>query len=392
VTPDLVIIGAGAVGLACAAEASARGLRTILVERHDSFGQDTSSRNSEVIHSGIYYTPGSLKAKLCVAANRWMYDYCAAHDVWTNRCGKLVVAVGDAEIPRIEEIHRRGETNGVEGLRMLSGADAKKLEPKISCAAALLVPSAGIVDSHGLLRSYLAEAKAGGAEIVYGVTHVAAVKTPGGDTASGSGARTPGGYTLRMKERGAGHDGDTEITTPRVINAAGLCAGQVAASFGIDIDAAGYRIHPNRGHYYVIASPGGPPISRLVYPVPPANLTSLGLHLSIDRGGRCRAGPDAEYIDPSTPEQEWYRFDESRRGKFFDAVVRYMPSLRMEELSPDQVGVRAKVQKAGDPMGDFIIREESDRGLPGLVNLVGIESPGLTSSREIAKLAVQLLK
>ncbi|HLF15537.1 MAG TPA: NAD(P)/FAD-dependent oxidoreductase [Bacteroidota bacterium] len=374
-TPDVVIVGAGVVGLACAAESASRGLSTLLVERHESFGRETSSRNSEVVHSGIHYPPGSLKARLCVAANRNIYQTCEHDGVWIRRCGKLVVAVTPEEIPKLEEIFRRGEMNGVEGLRMLDAREALTLEPNIFCIAALLVPSAGIVDSHELMRSYIHHAKEHGVDIAFGVTLVGAEKTAAG-------------FKLRLREAG----GDTtDIECRCVVNAAGNSSDDVASFFGIDPDAAGYRLHPNRGHYFRVAPERGKLVSRLIYPVPPPRLTSIGIHITLDKGGQVKLGPDAEFLDPALPESEWYKFDESRENRFYEAVARYFPSLRREDLTPDQVGVRPKIQKPGEESRDFIIAEESSRGLPGLVNLIGIESPGLTCAAEIARMVFRQL-
>ena len=375
-TPDVVIVGAGVVGLACAAESASRGFSTLLVERHESFGRETSSRNSEVVHSGIHYPPGSLKARLCVTANRNLYGACERDGVWIRRCGKLVVAVTPEEIPKLEEIFRRGEVNGVEGLRMLEAREALALEPNISCTAALLVPPAGIVDSHELMRSYIHRAKENGADIVYSVSLVGAEKTAAG-------------FKLRLRESG----GDTtQIDCRYVVNAAGNSCDDVASFFGIDVDAAGYRLHPNRGHYFRVAPERGRLVSRLIYPVPPQKLTSIGIHITLDKAGQVKLGPDAEYIDPALGESEWYKFDETRRDRFFEAVVRYFPALRRDDLTPDQVGVRPKIQKPGEEASDFIIAEESSRGLPGLVNLIGIESPGLTCAAEIARMVVGELR
>ncbi len=371
--PDVVIVGAGVVGLACAAESSSRGLPTLLVERHPSFGQETSSHNSEVIHSGIYYPANSLKARLCVPANRNLYEQCAREGIWTRRCGKLVVAVTHDEVPALEAIHAKGVANGVEDLRMIGGREVSALEPEISCVAALSVPSTGLVDSHELMRSYLRRAKERGADVAYGVTLVGAEKVPGG-------------YRLRLSESGSAPGSETEIECRLVVNAAGISCDTVAALFGIDVDAAGYRIHPNRGHYFRLASRRYRPVSRLIYPVPPPKMTGIGIHITLDRAGRIRLGPDTEYIAASVPRGEWYRFDEGKRDTFYEAVVKYFPALRREDLSPDQVGVRPKIQEPGDEPRDFIIAEESSRGLPGLVNLIGIESPGLTCAAEIAKM------
>jgi L-2-hydroxyglutarate oxidase LhgO len=366
---DVLIIGGGVVGLACALESARRSRTTLLIERHESFGQETSSRNSEVIHSGIYYPTGSLKARLCPAGNTTTYNDCAEFGVWISRCGKLVVAVSPEEEPEIERLFQRGTANGVQGLRILTGAEARKLEPAIQCTSALDVPSTGILDSHGLMNAYLREAKSAGADVTFGVEFT------GGDKKDDS-------FALCLKDT-TGEE--FRLTAGVLINAAGVEADRVARSFGIDIDSAGYRVHPNRGHYYRVSMSKSRLVSRLVYPVPNPRLSDLGIHITLDRSGQMKLGPDAEYLPKGIPSSEWYKFDDSRREKFYRAVSRYFPALEEGDLAPDQVGVRSKIQAPGAPATDFVIRNESERGLPGLVNLIGIESPGLTCAREIAR-------
>jgi L-2-hydroxyglutarate oxidase LhgO len=369
VDTDVTIIGGGVVGLACAVEFAQRKLRTMLVERHDSFGQETSSRNSEVIHSGIYYATGSIRARLCLPGNDRTYADCERLDVWHRRCGKLIVAVGEDEVPVLEKLLEHGKANGLTGLELLDERDAKKLEPNIACRKAIFVPSTGIVDSHELMKAYLNEARRMGADCLFGIDFLGA--EPAAD-----------GYALEFKDmRGE----KMTLSTGMVVNAAGLSASAVAAKFGIDIAGAGYVMHPNRGHYYRVSMTKSRMVSRLVYPVPPPKLVGLGIHITLDRAGQMKLGPDNEYVDQSKPESEWYKFDESRMEKFYTAVVRYFPALGREDLTPDQVGVRPKLQAPGEPLRDWVIQEESARGLPRLVNLIGIESPGLTCARVIAE-------
>ena len=376
---DVVIIGMGVVGLACASSLARAGYSTICVERHDSFGQETSSRNSEVIHSGVYYPAGSLKARMCVSGNKSSYQECARLNVWHKRCGKLIVAVTQAEEGELEKLYRRGLANGVEGMEMISGARAGVLEPHIRCLSALQVASSGILDSHELMKAYLHEATEHGATCVFGVAFVAPEKTRDG-------------YTLQMKDT----TGEKiEISARCVVNSAGLAADKVARAFGIDIVAAGYRLYPNRGHYFRVSTSKSRLVTRLVYPIPPSNLPGLGIHITIDKAGQCKLGPDAEYLEPPFSEETWYAFDPDEAGrkeKFYKAVSRYFPALEPEDLSPDQVGVRPKLQPPGEPMRDFIIADESARGLPGLINLMGIESPGLTCAHEIANEVLGMLR
>ena len=371
---SVLIIGAGVVGLACAAECAKRGFSTLLIERHHSFGQETSSRNSEVVHSGIYYAPNTIKARLCVPANANLYSYCEQNNVWFNKCGKLIVAVTEEEIPELEKLFQRSKLNGVPNVELLTSAQAKSKEPNITCVAALYLPSTGIIDSHELMRAYMHEAKSHGAEIIFDVSFQKLIDNNNGFNVSLLDAR---GEAMELKVQ-------------YIINSAGLGSSSVAQSFGIDIDSAGYRMYPNRGHYFRVASSKSTLVSHLVYPVPPPKHVGLGTHITIDRGGQIKLGPDLEYcID--MPESQWYQFDESRKEKFFQSVHRYFPALELEDLSPDQIGVRPKIQKPGDDAKDFVIQEETQRGLPGLVNLIGIESPGLTCAREIAVEAIEKL-
>jgi L-2-hydroxyglutarate oxidase LhgO len=372
---DTIIIGAGIVGLACSAELAKTDRLVLVVERHSSFGQETSSRNSEVVHSGVYYPPGSLKARLCLIGNRTTYEDCERFDVWHNRCGKLIVAVDPEEEAELERLYERGRSNGVDGLELLDAEAVRRLEPNVRCHAAMLVPSSGVFDSHGLMRAYLMEAKSHGAEFTFGTTFERV-------------ADMANGYTIVLKEP----NGEmTEVKARTIVNSSGLAADKVAKAFGIDIDAAGYRIHPNRGHYFRVSSSKAKLVSRLVYPCPRKDLTSLGIHVVIDRAGQTKFGPDAQYIDPSVPESQWYVFDESRKEQFHESIRRYLPAIEGEDLFPDQVGVRPKLQAPGGGVRDFVIAEESSRGLSGFLNLIGIESPGLTCAREIAKEVVSIV-
>ncbi len=371
---SVLIIGGGVVGLACAAECAKRGFSTLLVERHHSFGQETSSRNSEVIHSGIYYATDSLRARLCVPANKNLYSYCEKNNVWFNRCGKLIVAVTDEEVPELEKLFQRSKANGVPGVELLTGGQAKTVEPYISSVAALFLPSTGIIDSHELMRAYMHEAKSYGAEILFDCSFKQLVECNNG-------------FKVALQDA---HNEVTELSAQYIINSAGLGAASVAELCGITIDDAGYKMYPNRGHYFRVASSKSSLVSRLVYPVPPPKHEGLGTHITIDRGGQVKLGPDQEYCI-NIPEQQWYQFDESKKEKFFLSVKRYFPALELDDLSPDQIGVRPKIQKPGEDPRDFIIQEESGRWLPGLVNLIGIESPGLTCAREIAIEAVAKL-
>jgi Predicted dehydrogenase len=297
---DLVVIGAGVVGLACGAEGAKKGLSTLIIEKHKSFGQETSSRNSEVIHSGIYYPKNSLKAKLCVRGNNNIYGECEKRDVWASKCGKLIVAVLPEEEEELLKLYNRGIENGVEGMKIVSKSMALEMEPEIRCYSAIFLPTTGIIDSHELMKSYVLEAKANFAETAFGVEFVSA-------------ERKGGIYRLKMKDS----TGESiEIESRYVINSGGLHADRVASGFGIDVDSSGYRLHHNRGHYYQVSGSKSKLIRHLVYPLPHKHLVSIGVHITVDRAGQVKLGPDTEYLDWSVPENKWYIFDESRKENF----------------------------------------------------------------------------
>jgi L-2-hydroxyglutarate oxidase LhgO len=359
---SLTVIGAGAVGLAIAARLAERHPDLILLERREHHGTETSSRNSEVIHAGMYYTPGSLKARLCVEGNRLLYEYCAKHEVLHRRLTKIIVAMIPEEVEHLERILATGRTNGVE-LEMITGERSRELEPHVPAVAALFSPNTGVISAHGLMDALLNEARSKGATFQPSAEVVGLRKVEGGYRIE---INTPGGIET--------------FTTDRVINAAGLECDTVAGLAGIDLDAASYRLHYCKGSYFSVRASKSSVVSRLVYPVP--TTVSLGLHALVDIAGRVRFGPDAEFLRVRGLD---YRVDAEKRAAFARGVRRLVPSLSDEDLSPDISGIRPKVQAPGGPPRDFIIRDETDRGLAGLVNLIGIESPGLTSCLAIAR-------
>jgi L-2-hydroxyglutarate oxidase LhgO len=341
----------------------------ILVERNPQIGQETSSRNSEVIHAGIYYPEGSLKAELCVAGREQLYARCEADRIPHRRLGKLIVATRPSEVEQLEGLRQRGTANGVPGLALLDEGELRRREPAVRALAALDSPSTGIVDSHALCLSFAAEAEACGAALVFH-TEVLAIEPRSG--------------LYRVLARGPG-DERSEIACRAVVNAAGLASDALAERAGFDIDACGYRLRPCKGDYFALA-PGAPiRISRLLYPVPAG--PGLGVHATLDLGGRIRFGPDAEYVD-----RIHYQVDPEKASAFADAVRRYLPDLRTEWLSPDTAGVRPRLAGPGEAFRDFVVAEESGAGWPGFVNLIGIESPGLTAAPAIAARVVELLK
>ena len=364
----LTVVGAGVVGLAVAARMAPRVPDLVVLERRERHGQETSSRNSEVIHAGMYYPPGSLKARLCVRGNALLYEACGRLGIPHRRLGKLIVAVGQAEIPDLERLLARGRENGVE-LELVPGGRARALEPAVPALAAVHSPNTGIVSAHGLMDALLQIARAHGALLRTGAELVGV-------------ARHGDGYALTAR-----HGDATEtFTSERIVNAAGLECDTVASLAGIDVDAAGYRLGYCKGSYFAVGPSRSGLVRRLVYPVPSAD--TLGVHVVLDLDGRMRFGPDVEYLPDRRLD---YSVTETKRAAFADAARRLVPEIRDEELSPDIAGIRPKLHGPGGVTRDFVIREESDRGLPGLVSLIGIESPGLTASLAIAEHVEELI-
>ena len=356
----IAVIGAGAVGLAVAARLAPRHPDLVLLERPPRHGQETSSRNSEVIHAGIYYPPGSLKARLCVEGNRRLYELCAARGVGHRRCGKIVAAAVPEEVEALETLRARGAANGV-ALQPLSAAEVTALEPNVRGAGGLLSPTSGIVSAHGLMDVLL-----------HAVLEAGAVFQPRSELVGIE--RQGGEYRLAVR----GGDGTESFTAERVVNAAGLDADAVAAMAGIDVDGAGLRQHWCKGSYFSVAPAKAGLVRRLVYPVP--GYVSLGVHAVLGLDGRLRFGPDAEYVPRGTD----YRVDEGKVQAFAAAARRLVPAIEEGDLAPDISGIRPKLQGPGQGFRDFVIAEESGRGLPGLVNLIGMDSPGLTSALAVA--------
>ena len=363
---DITIIGAGIIGLAVAEALSARYDNILLVEKRETFGQETSSRNSEVIHSGIYYPPDFLKAGFCREGNRALYKRCLERAIPHRRIGKLIVAVSDDEVEELWKIKEQAFQNGVTDLSFLSRKDIAHREPHIRVKEGLFSPSTGIVNSHTLMDSFLVGAQSQGAVVAFN-TEITAVDFDGG--------------TYELETNG----GEYRFKTNILINSAGLFADRIPALVGIDIDKAGYRIKYCKGNYFS-ASPS-PKLQHLVYPVPSGDKEGLGIHATLDLGGRVRFGPDVEYIDSLN-----YTVDDDHRDGFHRAVSRYLPHIKRESLHPDMCGIRPKLQAPGEEYRDFIISEESGRGYPRLINLLGIESPGLTACIPIARYVSSLVE
>lgn len=376
---DVLVVGAGVVGLACARALALAGREVVIAEGEPQFGTGVSARNSEVIHSGIYYAAGSLKARLCVEGARLLYAYCEERGVAHQRCGKLVVATREADVPALEHLHQRGRANGVEGLALLSAAQAIDMEPALSCAAALASANSGIVDSHGLMTALLGDAEASGA-----VLAVASRVVEAEPCAHGWRVRVRGGAPDAGAEASgvASSDADFELEARWIVNAAGLDAQAVASAMkGFPVAAIPKR-HLAKGHYFSLS--GRSPFSRLVYPMPVDG--GLGVHLTIDLGGQARFGPDVEWLpDQATPGHALDYAVDARRGEaFVEEVRRYWPALPDGALLPAYTGVRPKLGGPGESPVDFRIDGPSAHGCAGVVQLFGIESPGLTSSLAIA--------
>jgi L-2-hydroxyglutarate oxidase LhgO len=365
---DVVVIGAGVVGLAAAAALSRAGREVVVLERHGAIARETTSRNSEVIHAGIYYPEGSLKARLCVAGRELLYERCEKQGIPHRAIGKLIVATREDEIATLEMLQAKGTANGVPDLRLLDASEVRRREPHLRAVAALESPVTGIVDGHALCLSYQAEAESHGALLVLHTT-VSAIEA------------LAGGYRVVAVDADGGR---SAIDCGAVVNAAGLESDRVAACAGLDVEACGYRLHPCKGDYFTLA-PGAPvALERLVYPVPAG--AGLGIHATLDLGGRIRFGPDTEYVD--APH---YRVDAAKAEAFAHAIRRYLPDVQAAWLAADYAGVRPKLSGAGEPFRDFVVAEESAAGLPGFVSCIGIESPGLTAAGAIARRVVELL-
>jgi L-2-hydroxyglutarate oxidase LhgO len=355
---ECVVIGAGVVGLAVGRALAQRGLDTLLLESERSIGCGTSSRNSEVLHAGIYYEPGSLKAELCVRGRALMEDFCTSRGVPHRRCGKFIVATDDAQAEALDRLLTIGQRNGVEDLQPLSAAAAMRAEPALRCVAALHSGATGIVDSHALMLALQGDFERAGGTIAFGAPVL-------GGRVEGNG--------LRLE---VGGDEPMTLHCDRLVNSAGLQAQAVAA--GIEGLRAGSvpGCHYAKGSYYSLA--GRAPFSRLIYPVPEPG--GLGVHLTLDLGGQARFGPDVEWVDAID-----YRVDPARAEAFYASIRRYWPALPDGALQPAYSGIRPKLHPAGGGNADFQIQTDDAHGVPGLVNLFGIESPGLTASLAIAE-------
>ncbi|MBI5698768.1 NAD(P)/FAD-dependent oxidoreductase [Candidatus Saganbacteria bacterium] len=347
----ITIIGAGVVGLAIAAELSKEHQDILVLEKNEKYGMETSSRNSEVIHAGLYYPPGSLKLKLCLEGNRLLYEICQNYDIKHKRYGKIVVAANSEEEQEIQKIFENTRQNGVPEVSLKTKEEIARLEPNIFARVGIYSGTTGVIDSHGLMRYFHDEAVGRG--VMFGFNNdVTSIR------------KVAGGYELKTK---AGE----EIESEMVINSAGLSSDKIARLAGIDT----YRLYYCKGDYFSISGAKGM-LNRLVYPVPHEKGYGLGVHATLDLGGEIRLGPDATYVNEVS-----YDIDEKKADAFYQAARKYLPWVKKEKLGPDTSGMRPKLQGPNDEVKDFVIKED----LPGFINLVGIESPGLTASPAIAR-------
>ena len=358
---DVTIIGAGVIGLAVAEALSGSGSDIVVLDRNDSFGRETSSRNSEVIHAGLYYPKGSLKSVTCIEGRRLLYDFCKKNNVPFKKCGKIIAAREDKEIKKLEEIFQNARTCGVKNLEFLDKNEIKELEPAVLVKKGIFSPDTGIIDSHAFMNTLFKKAKSKGVNFVFSVEakeikklekeYEVSVKEPKGDF-----------FSFRSKV---------------VINCAGLSADEISP--------VQYKIHYCKGQYFRLRAAKKFSITHLIYP-PPTDV-DLGIHLTPDMAGEVRLGPDAEYV-----KEIDYAIDEGKRENFLASAKKLIPSIDVNDLVPDTSGIRPKLQAPGEGFRDFIIQEESDKGYPNLINLIGIESPGLTACLSIAERVKNLIK
>ncbi|XSG82649.1 MAG: NAD(P)/FAD-dependent oxidoreductase [Methyloligella sp. ZOD6] len=366
---DTIVIGGGVVGLAIGRALAKTGRELLLLERHASIGMEASSRNSEVIHAGLYYPPGSLRAKLCVQGRRMLYDYAKERSIPMQRCGKIIVATSAAEIPNLKMLKVNGARNGVDDLLELTGHEVRAMEPEIHSVAALLSPSSGIIDSHELMVALEGDLAESGGQAVFN-TNVDRLERQGEL------------FSIATSENGRSFT----VTCRRLVIAAGLESSRLARNLLYPGPYEIPKTYPVKGHYFSFA--GTSPFKHLIYPMPSG--AWLGVHATLDLAGRLKFGPDNQWV-----ERPDYNFDEqggARLARFEQAIRLYWPNLPENALYPDYVGIRAKIYPEGAPAADFRIDGPEAHGMPGLVALYGIESPGLTSSMAIAEHVAAMLK
>lgn len=358
---ETIVIGAGVVGLAIARSLAVSGHEVIVLERHDLIGSETSSRNSEVIHAGLYYPPGSLRARMCVEGKQRLYKFCADNGVAHARCEKLLVATDEDQVPRLHAIRENAANNGVDDLEPLTSAQAEALEPAVRCVAAMRSPSTGIVDSHGFMVALEGHITSYGGQVVLNTSVEKISLLPGG---AGFVLVFPGG----------------EITCRNLINSAGLGATEIARTISYPSGYAPPQTYFAKGQYYALS--GKSPFKRHIYPMPSG--AWLGLHATVDLAQRCKFGPDIAWIDAID-----YTFEPEKLAQFLDFIRSYYPDLDESRLHPDYTGIRPKLYREGEPVPDFMVHGPREHGVDNLIMLFGIESPGLTAALAISDLVAR---
>lgn len=366
---DITIVGAGVIGLAIAAELSKFYQNIFVIEKNPSFGQETSSRNSEVIHAGIYYPRDSLKAKTCTEGNHLLYEFCAKNNIPHKKLGKLVVAIDRGELEDIENLFKQGLENSVEDLMLITKEEVRTLEPHIEAEAAIYSPLTGIIDSHSFMKKLAEQFKKQSGQIVYNTELI------GIDRAKDS-------YLLTIKDK---TENVFKFETRILINCAGLYSDRVSTMAGLAKKE--YRLKYCKGDYFRVSSTKAKFINRLIYPVPKKKYSTLGIHATLDLQGGLRLGPDEEYVDRID-----YNINEAKRTSFFEGVRKFLPFIELDDLLPDTSGIRPKLQGPNENFRDFIISDETENNLCGFINLIGIESPGLTSSLSIARMVRKMVE
>ena len=365
---DVAIIGAGVIGLAIASEIAQRNKEVFIFEKNHTFGLETSSRQSEVIHAGIYHPEHSLRTKLCIKGRSLLYKLCDRHDITYKKLGKIIVAANENGNTQLEKLYEQGMRNGVEDLMLLSRTELKRLEPNVEARAGLLSPSSGILDSYSLQKLFYRQARAKGAKFVF-KTEVIGIEKAGT------------GYKIQIRDR----EGISDFVARVVINSAGLNSDKIAQLAGIDIDKANYRLHYCKGEYFTLSSKYRNLMSRLIYPTP--EQAGLGIHVTLGFDGRVRLGPNARYVETID-----YGVDKTQKEAFYNSAKKFLPMIELGDLAPEFAGIRPKLQTPGGAFRDFVIAHEEQAGFPGLINLIGIESPGLTAAPAIAQYVGRMVK
>jgi len=367
---DCVVVGAGVVGIAIARQLALQGREVWVLEAASEIGSETSSRNSEVIHAGIYYPQDSLKARLCVSGRRKLYSYCEQMGVPHKRCGKLIVATNEQQVETLEAILKKGQANGVEGLEIISQPQLLALEPQLNALAAIWSPETGIIDSHQLMVQLQADAEAAGAQFVFNSPVVSGEVNASGEV-NVSGERSDTDIELLV-----GQNEPFKLTVQCLVNSAGLNAVELLKNIKHFPEEHIPRFFMAKGNYFSL--PRKAPFNHLIYPVPEEG--GLGVHLTLDMAGQARFGPDVEWI-----KKKYYPVDSTRMSGFEGAIQHYWPAIPQGELQPAYAGIRPKLSGPGEPAADFMIQDETVHGVKGLINLMGIESPGLTSCLALAE-------